>query len=386
MDCAYFTAGRCRSCVHLPVPYVEQLQAKHRACQAALAAFPELDWLPPVASAEAGFRNKAKMAVTGTADAPVFGIVDAAGRGQDLSDCPLYPAALRVAFAPIKKIIQTIGLPPYDIVRRQGELKFVLLTHDQATDALMLRFVLRSTQWVPRLRAALPQLQAMLPSLAVISANIQPVPQAIIEGDEEIPLGGQMDGQAALTVWIDGVPLYLRPRSFFQTNTAVAAALYTTARDWLAACAPESLWDLFCGVGGFALFCAPGVKGAITGIEISPEAIESAQQSAAALGLSRIKFSALPADAFANDQTQWPEGVIVNPPRRGLGAALCAALDASTATRWLLYSSCHPVSLAADLARLPAFRPRRAQVFDMFPHTDHAEVLVLLERIPSHQL
>ena len=390
MDCAYFTAGQCRSCTHLAVPYAEQLHAKHRVCQTALAAYPELDWLPPVASAEAGFRNKAKMVVTGTASAPLLGIVDAAGRGQDLSDCPLYPAALRAAFAPIKAFIQILALPPYDIVRRQGELKFVLLTHDQKTDALMLRFVLRSTQWVPRLRAALPQLQAMLPSLAVISANIQPVPQAIVEGEEEIPLGGQLGGslgeQAALTVWVAGVPLYLRPRSFFQTNTAVAAALYATARDWVSACAPTSLWDLFCGVGGFALFCAPGVKGAITGIEISPEAIESAQQSAAALGLSQVTFEALPADAFSRGQTQWPDCVIVNPPRRGLGAPLCAAINAATPTRWLLYSSCNPVSLAADLARLSAFRPRRAQVFDMFAHTDHAEVLVLLERMHSHQL
>ena len=83
-DCAYFAAGQCRSCTHWAVPYAEQLQAKHRACQTALAAYPELDWLPPVASAEVGFRNKAKMVVTGTATAPVLGIVDAAGRGQDL--------------------------------------------------------------------------------------------------------------------------------------------------------------------------------------------------------------------------------------------------------------------------------------------------------------
>jgi len=29
---------------------------------------------------------------------------------------------------------------------------------------------------------------------------------------------------------------------------------------------------------------------------------------------------------------------------------------------------------------LSAYQPQRAQLFDMFPHTDHAEVLVLLQR------
>lgn len=376
MECAYFTAGQCRSCTHLAVPYEHALAQKDAACRSALNAFDSLHWLPPMSSAPQGFRNKAKMVVSGSAAEPKLGILDASGVGQDLSACPLYPPALRAAFAPIKALIQSLGLPPYAVAQRRGELKFVLVTHDQHTDALMIRFVLRSTEWVSRLRAAVPSLRVMLPSLAVVSANIQPVHQAIVEGEEEIPLGGE----AALTVWIGGVPLHLRPRSFFQTNTAVAAALYATARDWVAACAPDSLWDLFCGVGGFALFCAPGVKGAITGIEISSEAIDSARQSAAALGLAHIKFAALPADAFTSGQTEWPACVIVNPPRRGLGAPLCAALNAATATRWLLYSSCHPASLSADLARLPDFVPRRAQVFDMFPHTDHAEVLVLLER------
>ena len=382
MDCAYFAAGQCRSCPHIAVPYADALAQKTAACQEALAAFDALTWLPPVASAPAGFRNKAKMAVSGTADAPVLGIVDGTGRGQDLSDCLLYPPALRAAFAPIKQFIRRLGLPPYDIPVRRGEIKFVLITHDQKTDGLMLRFVLRSTEWLARIGDALPVLRASLPTLAVVSANIQPVHQAIVEGEQEIHLAGA----EALTVWVGEVPLHLKPRSFFQTNTAVAAVLYTTARDWVAACAPDSLWDLFCGVGGFALFCAPGVRGAITGIEISPEAIASAQRSAAALGLSHIDFAALPADAFTSAQTRWPACVIVNPPRRGLGGVLCAALNAARRTRWVLYSSCQPASLAADLARLTDFVPVRAQLFDMFPHTDHAEVLVLLARRASDEL
>ena len=36
------------------------------------------------------------------------------------------------------------------------------------------------------------------------------------------------------------------------------------------------------------------------------------------------------------------------------------------------------MSLAADLEAMPSLRVRRAQLFDMFPHTDHAEVLVEL--------
>ena len=47
---------------------------------------------------------------------------------------------------------------------------------------------------------------------------------------------------------------------------------------------------------------------------------------------------------------------------------------------WVLYSSCHTGSLARDLAAMPSYTARRGRVLDMFPQTDHHEVLVLLER------
>jgi len=68
----------------------------------------------------------------------------------------------------------------------------------------------------------------------------------------------------------------------------------------------------------------------------------------------------------------------VNPPRRGIGT-LAGRLEASAA-RHVVYSSCNPTTLARDLAAMPSLQPVRARMFDMFPHNDHAEVLVLLTR------
>ena len=54
-------------------------------------------WLPPVASAESGYRNKAKMVIGGTADAPTIGILDEAGRGVDLRECGICAPGIRAA-------------------------------------------------------------------------------------------------------------------------------------------------------------------------------------------------------------------------------------------------------------------------------------------------
>jgi len=373
MHCALYDAGRCRSCQWLEKPYPQQLSDKQALLQQLLADTPVAGWLPPVSSVQQGFRNKAKMVVSGSVERPVFGMVTREGDAVDLVDCPLYPASFAPVFALLKPFIARAGLTPYNVARKRGELKFLLLT-ESTQGGMMLRFVLRSGEKLAQLRAALPWLQQQLPQLQVISANIQPVHMAILEGDEEIALTPDQ----ALVENLNQVPLYIRPQSFFQTNPQVAAGLYATARAWVAQLAVSSMWDLFCGVGGFGLHCAtPAMQ--LTGIEISAEAIACARQSAQQLGLDKVSFAALDSTQFATSREQVPQLVLVNPPRRGIGAELCAWLS-QMAPEYLLYSSCNPTTMAQDIARLPDYSVSRVQLFDMFPHTAHFEVLTLLTR------
>lgn len=373
MHCHHYAANRCRSCTAIEVSYATQVSDKLQHCRTLLAAHDHVQWLPPVASAESGFRNKAKMVVSGSIEAPVLGIRDARGLGVDLSDCALYPAALQIVFPQLAGFIRKAEIDPYDIDARQGEIKFLLLTRDDTTGALMLRFVLRSQEPIARIRKHLPELMQYLPDLRVVSANLQPEHKAVIEGEREIALAGE----PSLVMHCNGLSLRLRPRSFFQTNSAVAAALYAQASEWITERNPASVWDLFCGVGGFALHVADGVR-CVTGVEISDEAVQSARLSAIENARTRVRFEAADALAFAPTHAA-PECVIVNPPRRGIGSELASWLDASPVMT-VLYSSCNAESLARDLQAMPAFELHRARLFDMFPHTHHYEVLAELRR------
>ena len=412
MQCPHFDAGRCHSCTLLATPYPTQV-AEKEAHVRALLADDGVTWLPAVTGPESGFRNKAKMVVSGTVEEPVLGILGSAagpfaGQGIDLTDCGLYPPALQDAFPALAGLVTRARLQPYDATspsrgarRREtpresawrGELKHVLVTLS-ADGELMVRFVLRSQEPVARIRKHLPWLLEQLPQVAVVSVNVQPAHAAVLEGEQEIVL----TERHALPMRLDGITLHLRPQSFFQTDTTVATALYAQAREWVDEVAPASLWDLYCGVGGFALHCAAPGR-AVTGIEISGEAIASATTTRDELAhlpadavvgahdaawwadaVRDVSFAAGDATAFARDGgAPAPELVVVNPPRRGIGADLSRWLEASDATH-VLYSSCNAVTLAEDLARMPSLRPRRARLLDMFPQTGHYEVLVLLER------
>ncbi|OMQ23005.1 23S rRNA (uracil(747)-C(5))-methyltransferase RlmC [Serratia oryzae] len=374
MHCALYSAGTCRSCQWLEKPYPQQLAEKQHHLQSLLAEHPVEQWLDPVAGEQSAFRNKAKMVVSGSVERPLLGMLHRDGSSVDLCACPLYPASFAPVFSALKRFIARAGLTPYNVARKRGELKYLLLTESTSNGGMMLRFVLRSENKLAQLRAALPELQQQLPQLQVISANIQPVHMAIIEGEREIPLTKQQ----ALEEQFNQIPLYIRPQSFFQTNPQVASRLYATARDWVRALAINSLWDLFCGVGGFGLHCAqPQTR--LTGIEISAEAIACAKQSAQTLGLQQVDFQALDSTRFATAEGEVPELVLVNPPRRGIGKDLCEYLN-RMAPGYILYSSCNAVTMAQDIARLTDYRIARVQLFDMFPHTAHYEVLTLLVR------
>lgn len=373
MHCDYFDRGACRSCTLMGTPYDDQLAAKTAHARALLSAWPDAVWLPPMASRPAGFRNKAKMVVGGTADAPTLGILDPAWQGVDLTGCGILEDGLRTTFEPIKRFIARARITPYDIPSRRGELKHVLVTRS-ADGALMLRFVLRSTEPVGRMQKHLGDLLAALPQLAVVTANLLPEHKAVLEGETEILLGGG----DTLPMRLGDIVLHLRPASFFQTNTEIAIGLYQQARAWVDEVEARSIWDLYCGVGGFALHvAAPGRR--VHGVEISAPAVASAEISAADAGLADVTFAV--GDATALSAEEGPEVVIVNPPRRGLGDTLCATLEAS-GVKTIIYSSCNAVTLARDIAALPSYAPQRIRLFDMFPQTDHYEVMVLLVRRP----
>ncbi|SFF95991.1 23S rRNA (uracil(747)-C(5))-methyltransferase RlmC [Curtobacterium sp. YR515] len=382
MQCDYFDRGVCRSCTLMGQPYAEQVLDKelrtrellHDAVEAA-GGPGSVEWLPAITSAESAYRNKAKMVVGGTVQHPTVGILDHRQRGVDLRHCGICTPGIQHALPILAGFIADAGLIPYDVASRRGELKFVLVT-ESPDGELMVRFVLRSEGQLARLRQHLDALHRVLPNAVVVTVNLLPEHKAVTEGEREIVL----TERETLSMRLGDVTMHLRPQSFFQTNTHVATELYAQASAWIDEVAPASMWDLYCGVGGFALHAArPGR--AVTGIETSREAVLSAWQSAREAGLEGVRFAADDATehALRARPDTVPELVVVNPPRRGIGETLSTWLEESD-VRHVVYSSCNPVTLAKDLARMPSLRLRRARVLDMFPQTGHLEAVTLLSR------
>ena len=169
--------------------------------------------------------------------------------------------------------------------------------------------------------------------------------------------------------------------SFFQTNSFGAEVLYRIARDYLGDTKDKAVFDLYSGTGTIAQILAP-VAGHVTGVEIVPEAVESAKINASLNNLSNCEFICGDVLKVLDDLDRKPDLIVLDPPREGIHPkALTKIINYGVDT--IVYVSCKPTSLARDLKVMQeyGYRVVKAKCCDMFPWTVHVETVAQLKLI-----
>lgn len=373
--CEYFDKAICRSCSLLPMTFENQVTHKESLLLDKLAISREL-LLPTVTSPPQGFRNKVKLAAGLSHDGQInLGLVDKDFNSSDLSGCLVQHPEINKMLNDIKAFIKEASLSIFNPQNNKGELKYVIIYFNPHSFESYLRLVLRSKEAQTRLVKHLPKLLSKISHLKVVSINIQPSSHPILEGDEEIIL----TERTHLSHHIGDIHFQLSPQGFVQTNLEVSQKLYQTATDWIKELNLKKFLELFSGQGAFSFFAAANVKAAL-GVEINASAVKSANLSADEMGLHHLKFKCLDAKDIKEEIEDFnPDIILANPPRRGLGESI--ELINQSGPQYFIYSSCNYETLASDIKNLSNYRVKKAQIFDMFTHTNHFETLVLLERV-----
>lgn len=201
----------------------------------------------------------------------------------------------------------------------------------------------------------------------------------VITGKECITLYGP----GVLHDTMRGVPVALGPLSFYQVNTEGANRLYGVAADFAAPGPEDTLLDLYCGAGTIGLSMAEHC-GRLIGVEIVPEAVESARRNAAAMGVEHAEFFCADAGTAAQKLAAdglLPNIVVLDPPRKGCDESTLKAVLAMAPQR-IVMVSCNPATAARDLKYLSqhGYAVQAVQPVDMFPRTKHVECAALLCR------
>jgi tRNA/tmRNA/rRNA uracil-C5-methylase (TrmA/RlmC/RlmD family) len=139
--------------------------------------------------------------------------------------------------------------------------------------------------------------------------------------------------------------------------------------------------DLYSGVGLFSVPLAQvvGPGGRVTAVESSPYAVRDARQNGDGLRHLKVREWSVSPRAI-NDAVGEGDVVVLDPPRGGMAKGVAGAL-LRRAPRRVVYVSCDAATFARDLKVLLAggFVLTDLRVFDLFPMTEHVEIIANLD-------
>ena len=190
-------------------------------------------------------------------------------------------------------------------------------------------------------------------------------------------------GENQLTLSVDNLILKATEGNFFQVNWEQNRNMVGTVLDFCGLQGSETVLDLYCGIGNFALPLAKRSK-TVIGIESGFAAIEDAKANAA---LNRITNAEFIADDLQKglktlmNRKMRAEVIVLDPPRAGATITTLERILAFVPKK-IVYVSCNPATLARDLKffHLFGFRLDRLQPVDMFPYTYHIECVAEMVR------
>ena len=384
VDCP--VAGPCGGCSLRHLDYAAELRAKQESVLDAFRRIgglevPVLDILP---SPEVDrYRNKVQFPVgVDKNGVPCIGFY--AGRTHRIVPCPdckLQPSVLNEIGNALCAFFAQQGIRPYDEQSGKGLVRHIFLRRGAHSGQIMVCLVCTRAK-LPHAEQLCTALRGQFPAISTILLNVNAKNTNVILGSENHILYGPGYIEDTLC----GVPVRLGPLSFYQVNTLAAEQLYGVAAQYAQLTPDDTLLDLYCGMGTIGLSMAEQCRELI-GVEIVPEAIESAKANAARMGeavAAKSRFFCADAGQAATRlaaEGLHPDIVMLDPPRKGCDEATLSAV-VRMAPRRVVYVSCNPATAARDAAWLEqnGYHAEKVQPVDLFPRTKHVETVVLLSK------
>jgi 23S rRNA (uracil1939-C5)-methyltransferase len=227
-------------------------------------------------------------------------------------------------------------------------------------------------------RSAAQALMASAPEiLGVALAEREPDSPQVLGGAPKPLLGASFAPQH----FADDAPWHRAvPGGFVQSHRGQTAALHAAIevalKRELGALPGRRILELYAGEGALALRLAARGATVTVADSFAPNLAEL-ERSAAAQELHVTTLAANAEHALGGVET--PDAIVVDPPRRGLSVEVRAALG-RLLPKALVYVSCHPQTLARDLAHLRelGFALDSITPWDMIPLSNAVETLAVL--------
>ena len=392
--------GTCGGCKWQILPYEEQLRHKQQQIEDNLTRIGkiELPEISPILGSKHiyEYRNKLEFTFADRKWLPWDEIVAAGGlenidcsygagfhipncfdKVLDIEECYLMPEINNRLRNGIRDYARTYGLSFYNEHTHQGQLRTLIIRSNHQGEIMLI--VCFGEKINDACRGLMDWLHGEFPEVVSL-LYVENLKMNDTIGDQEVHVWA---GQDHIIEKMEDLQFKVGPKSFYQTNTEQAYELYKVARNFAGLTGNELVYDLYTGTGTIACFVAKQARQVI-GIEYVPEAIEDAKVNAACNALKNMLFFAGDMKDILNKdfiaRYGRPDVIITDPPRAGMHEDVVNTILFAEPQR-IVYVSCNPATQARDLSLLDEkYKVVAVQPVDMFPHTQHVENVVLLER------
>ena len=392
--------GVCGGCKWQCLKYEEQLKAKQQQVEDNLVRIGkiELPEIMPILGSKHvyGYRNKLEFGFSNkrwlteeevrtdvkydVMDAVGFHITGAFDKILDIEECHLMDNINNAIRNDIRQYALSHGLEFYDLRLNKGLLRSLMIRTSNTGELMFLvQFRIESPEQQAQADALMNHLAETFPQItSLLYVDNHKANDTF--GDQEVHV---VKGKDFIYEEMEDLKFKVGPKSFYQTNTEQAYELYKVARSFAGLTGDELVYDLYTGTGTIANFVAKRARQVI-GIEYVPEAIEDAKVNSAINNISNTLFFAGDMKDILNkdfiEEHGRPDVIITDPPRAGMHQDVIDTILFAAPER-IVYVSCNPATQARDLQLLDAaYKVVQVQPVDMFPHTQHVENVVLLEK------
>ena len=188
---------------------------------------------------------------------------------------------------------------------------------------------------------------------------------------------GSTWGTDGLNYLAAGESYWVSRGAFFQVNRFLVDKLVQLATEGRSGAVA---WDLFAGVGLFSQALARRFE-RVVAVEAAADDLKRTFK-----GDGRVAVSATTVEFLRRAvlERERPDLIVMDPPRAGVGAEVCALLARLRAPE-MVYVSCDPTTLGRDLKAMvdSGYSLAELHLADLFPQTFHQEAVVVLQRMAS---
>ncbi len=301
--------------------------------------------------------------------------------------CVLADTEINEIFHEVDTFSRSTDLPTYDPKRSEGFWRHLVIRKGSFSGEIMLIFSVNSNH--EDYPAGKRLIKDFIQNLVKKYPNI--VSACILEnfGKADIVTGEVINifGKPTITEKLLGLEFDINPKSFFQTNSYGAELLYKKALEYALSGNEKDKWvllDLYAGTGTIGMLMAREFE-RVYSVELVTEASKDGERNALKNGITNMKFVNEKVEDFVKvflESGKKTDVIMVDPPRDGMHPSAPESILAFNANI-IVYVSCNPATLVRDLGLLLAtdkYRVTDITPVDMFPHTNHIETVVRLEK------